>query len=610
MKNLTAFAVRRAARLIASVLLIFLCVSAVPCEALGQNETVTAEPETNSQSKPNVVLILADDLGIMDIGAYAERFTGTPKDQMFYRTPNLDRLAKQSVAFSQAYVCNLCSPTRASLLTGKYASRTGFTTAVGGSVRTFYNQAIDPPPGYVAQDAVRWVDSIGIQQPLLNGTTRDALASGHPLDNGQDETTLAEAMVDHDAAFIGKWHLGGHGSAGWQPSDNGFQEISYFDEGSSVYFNWRNAWDSKRLLHPTTPQKELRRGKTGGDLGNDYLTDELTQHAVDYLNRQAASDSSGEDHKPFFLYLCHFAVHTPFQGRPEDVEEFKNSPTLGWNGHHNAVYAAMLERLDSSVGKILDTIDQTGLREDTLVVFISDNGGVMYTNPLATDNAPFKGGKGLHFEGGIRVPLMVRLNGNNENAKKETTGVWSDVPVHGTDIFPTVLQLAGYETTQYTDADGGGSIDGRSIVPLLKDPTNANRGYSRDTFYWHYPLNVVVKNPEDGLPSAPSSAIREGDWKLIFDWSGAMRLYNIVQDPYELKDQSEQRPEKALALFTKLNDWIDANVEVKYTPALNPNYDASKEARDRPFIDLRKKHLGPARSIRTIDNDPRFSITP
>lgn len=552
--------------------------------------------------RPNVVLILADDLGIVDVGAYAERFTGTPVDQMFYETPNLNRLAKQSVVFSQAYACHLCSPTRASLLTGKYAERTGFTTAVGGTVRTFYNQAIDPPPGYVAQDAIRWQDEIEIEQSLLNGTTRDALATGHRLDNGHDETTLAEAMTEHDSAFIGKWHLGGHGSEGWQPVDNGFEEVSYFDEGGSPYFNWRKAWDSGRLLHASTPQQKLRRGKTGGDLGHDYLTDELTQHAVDYLHRKGAAKRSGDRTKPFFLHFCHFAVHTPFQAPSDDVDHFVQKLTRGWNGHRNAVYAAMVKRLDASVGRILKTIDDAGLGEDTLVVFFSDNGGVMYTQPVATDNGPFKGGKGLHFEGGVRVPLMVRFKG------KHRPGVWSDVPVHCTDLFPTVLQLAGYDSKKFTHATGGDAIDGRSVAPLLQDPANVKRDYQRDTFFWHYPFNVIVKNPEDGLPSAPSSAIREGDWKLIFDWSGVMRLYNIPQDPYELQDRSEEKPEKALALFRRLNDWIDANVAAKYTPAHNPSYDAAKESRDRPFIDLRKKYLGPARSIRTIDNDRRFSI--
>lgn len=563
---------------------------------LAQQSNAAEKP---SLERPNVIVILADDLGIVDINAYASKFTDARSDQMFYETPNMDRLVREGLAFSQAYACHLCSPARASLLTGKYAARTGFTTAVGGNVRTFYNQGIQPPPGYVGQDALVWQDKIDIEQALLNGTTRDALASGQPADDGQDETTLAEAMTEHESAFIGKWHLGGHGSDGWQPADHGFDEVSYFDEGGSPYFGWRPLWDSGKLLHPATPQTELKRGKSGKDFGQEYLTDELTEQAVDFLrSRTAAGDA---DAKPFFLHFCHFAVHTPFQGRADDVAYFQNKPTLGWNGHDNAVYAAMVKRLDASVGRILDTLEATGLDDNTLVVFISDNGGVMYSEPCATNNAPFLGGKGTHFEGGIRVPMVIRWKGRVDGNQ------WSNVPVDCNDVFPTILELTGYDVSPHLESDG---IDGRSLAPLLEDPTNAKQAYPRDTFVWHYPLNVVVKNPVDGFPSAPSSAIRQGDWKLIFDWSGALRLYNIAVDPFETKDRSEEQPEKTESLFRKLNDWIDQSVDVKYTPALNPNYNPDRESRKRPFIDLRRKYLGPQRAIRAPESDPRFDLIP
>lgn len=550
-----------------------------------------------ADSPLNVIVILADDLGIVDINAYANRFTGSEAEEMYYETPNLDRLVREGMSFSQAYACHLCSPARASLLTGKYAARTGFTTAVGGTVKTFYNQGIEPPKGYVAQDALEWKDKIDLEQALLNGTTRDALASGHPLDQGHDEVTLAEAMPNHDAAFIGKWHLGGHGSDGWQPSDQGFEEIAYFDEGGSPYFNWRDLWDRRDLGTSKMPQAELVQGKSGTDHGQRYLTDELTEHAVDYIRGRATSDD--ESTKPFFLYLCHFAVHTPFQAKPEDIAYFENKATRGWNQHENSIYAAMLRGLDNSVGRILDTLSELDLDEETLVVLMSDNGGVTYTSPIATWNAPFKGGKATHFEGGIRVPLVFRWKG------KVASGTWSEVPVDCNDIFPTVLDMAGYQSSPYT---GAGNIDGRSLAKLMNDPGNQAGEYSRDTFLWHYPLNVIVKNPEDGLPSAPSSAIRKGDWKLIFDWSGKLRLYNIADDPFEQNELSDQQPEKALSLFRELNDWIDANVDVKYTPALNPAYDPAKESRSRPFVDLRRQLLGDDRAIRRIQNDPRAAF--
>jgi arylsulfatase A-like enzyme len=185
-------------------------------------------------------------------------------------------------------------------------------------------------------------------------------------------------------------------------------------------------------------------------------------------------------------------------------------------------------------------------------------------------------------------------------------GKWCDVPVDCNDVFPTVLELMQYDLSAHMAA---GAIDGRSLVPLLREPKNSSGGYSRDTFFWHYPLNVRVKNPEDGLPSAPSSAIRQGDWKLIFDWSGKLRLYNIAADPFEKNDLSEAEPERTLVLFRALNDWIDANVESKYTPALNPAYDPDRESRSRPFVDLRRKLLGEDRAIRTVDLDPRFKLS-
>jgi arylsulfatase A-like enzyme len=550
-----------------------------------------------SAEKPNVVFILADDLGIVDINAYAARFTGAKPAQMYFETPHLDRLVREGTAFSQAYACQLCSPTRSSLLTGKYAARVGFTTAVGGNVRTFYNQGMSPPRGYLAQDALFWADKIDIPQALLNGTTIDALPSGQPADQGRDETTIAEAMTRHQSAFIGKWHLGGHGSKGWQPRDQGFEEISYFDEGGSPYFKWRELWDSRKQTYPQMPQPELWKGRAGPNRGKDYVTDELTEHAVEYLRARAQVPAA--DAKPFFLYLCHFAVHTPFQGPAAEVARFEKKATRGWNGHDNAVYAAMLQRLDDSIGRITETLRSTGLDANTLLVFMSDNGGVMYTSPLATNNAPFKGGKALHYEGGIRVPLIFRWAG------RVPAGKWCDVPVDCNDLFPTILDLAGYDVRPHYAA---GKIDGRSLAPLFGDLANAKKGYPRDTHYWHYPLNVIVKDPDDGQPSAPHSTIRVGDWKLIFDWSGVLKLYNIAADPFEQNELSAAQPERTAALFRQLNDWLDANVDVKYTPALNPAYDPAKEARARPFVDLRKKYLGEARAIRAASSDPRFAL--
>jgi len=364
----------------------------------------------------------------------------------------------------------------------------------------------------------------------------------------------------------------------------GFEEIAYFDEGGSPYFNWQPLWDSRGLVHPRMPQPELLQGRSGGRLGHEYLTDELTEHAVRFIQSHAGSHEARTE--PFFLYLCHFAVHTPFQARAEEVAYFENKPTRGWNGHNHAVYASMVKRLDDSVGRILETLADTGLDSRTLLVFMSDNGGVTYTEPATTSNAPFKGGKALHFEGGICVPLVFHWPGHVRADQ------WCGVPVDSSDIFPTLVDVAGQSLEAHEN------LDGCSLLPLLADPENSDRHYSRDTFYWHYPFNVIVVNPDAGHPAAPHSTIREGDWKLLFDWSGAMKLYNIALDPFERDELSARHPEKALQLFRKLNDWLDANVAVKYLPALNADYDRAREVRDRPFVDLRSEYLGGDRAIR------------
>ena len=542
-------------------------------------------------NRPNIVFILADDMGYVDMNAFAERITGVPAAKQFYETPNLDRLAREGTAFSQAYACQLCSPTRAGLLTGRNAARIGVTTATPRSVRTFYNQGLTPPPGYLANDAIYWGDKIKIQQALLNGSTLDALPASQPLDQGRDEITIAEALTEYRSAFIGKWHLGSHGASGWQPHNQGFEELAYVDEGSSPYFNWRAGWDNRKKTFPKMPQPELMAGKAGPDTGKEYLVDSLTENAVQFLAQQAAQPRP----RPFFLYLCHLAVHGPEQAKPVDIAHFESKSTRGWNGHSNAVYAAMIKSLDESVGRILETLSQTVLATNTLVVFMSDNGGVTYNSPAATCNAPLKGGKAMLFEGGIRVPLLFRWPG------QVPAGQWCEVPVDYADVFPTLLEFARHDLKPHYQR-----IDGRSLVPLLTDPANTKHAYERTTRYWHYPFNVAVTSPEDGLPPAPQSAMREGDWKLIFDWSGKLFLYDMKTDWREAYNLADTQPARTKDLFGKLNHWLDANVAAKYTPLLNPDYEPAKEARARPFVDLRKQMLGEKYAIRPAASDPRI----
>ncbi|MGN6556036.1 MAG: sulfatase-like hydrolase/transferase, partial [Verrucomicrobiota bacterium] len=390
----------------------------------------------------------------------------------------------------------------------------------------------------------------------------------------------------------GKWHLGSHGAQGWQPHNQGFEELAYFDDGGSPYCNWRKLWDDRHKVFLKMDQAELHRGKTDPATSQEYLTDALTDTAVNFLQRQATAKG-----KPFFLYFCEFAVHAPFQAKPADIAHFQNKSTLGWNGQSNAVYAAMLKSLDESVGRLLKTLEQTGLASNTLVVFMSDNGGVTYTTPAATCNAPLAGGKAMLFEGGIRVPLMFHWPG------RVPTQQWSDIAVSYEDIFPTLLDLSGMDPKPHYQR-----IDGRSIKSLLTDPTNRQHGYQRDTFYWHYPFNVAVIDPEDGQPLTPHSAIREGDYKLIFDWSGRLNLYNLKTDWREEHNLAGEMPSKARAMFKDFNRWLDANVAVKYTPSVNPDYDPAKEVRARPYTDLRREILGEKSAIRSPTSDPRFQI--
>lgn len=549
--------------------------------------------------QPNIVFILADDLGYADVNAYAARVTGVPAEEQYYETPHIDRLVDAGLVFSRAYAAHLCSPTRASLLTGRNAARIGFTTATPHTARSWYSQDLEPPGEYLAQDAIYWGDNIQTPQALLNGSTLLGLPSGQPGDQGRNEVTFAEALAEYRSMFIGKWHVGGHGSVGYQPDDQGFETVSFFDAGGSEYFNWRPAWNRTRKHYPEMPQDELHWGDAGQETGEEYLTDDLTAQAVRFMRSHAET----QPEQPFLVYLCHFAVHTPLQGKKEYVDYFQKKETRGWNGHHDPVYAAMIKSLDDSVGEVMATLADLGLTGNTCVIFMSDNGGVSWVTrrgrvPI-TSNSPLKGGKAMMFEGGVRVPLIFHFPPAIEG------GSWTDVPIDSSDIFPTLLELAGHDLEPYYNDIG---IDGRSLVPLFSDSANTAKVYPRDTFYWHYPLNVAPLHPDDHLALTPHSAIQRGNHKLIYDWHGRLYLHDIRRDPFERDNLAETHPELTNELFVQLNDWIDANVAVRYTPALNPDYDPAREVREEPFTDLRRKFLGDERAIRTPDDDPRFQI--
>lgn len=420
---------------------------------------------TKKEQKPNIIFILADDYGIVDTQAYAAKFLNTSIDSTFYETPRINQLMNEGVSFSQAYANQLCSPTRASIITGKYASRLGFTTAMPHT-NTYYNQNLPVPNGYYANDVMEHKDNITIEQPHLNGISNSAIPTGIRAQTNLDELSIAEALTDYQSAFIGKWHIGGFGAQGFQPKDNGFETLAYFDGGGSTYFNWVKPWNEKsKARFPNMPQEQWEIGDAGKLTGQQYLTDDLTQQALDYIDLKL-KDTSG---KPFFLYFSHFAVHSPYQGKQGEVDYFNAKKTKGFNGHDNAIYASMIKSMDRSVGQILDKLKETGIEENTLVVFMSDNGGIdgeITPDGNGTENYPFLGGKACLIEGGIRVPLIFRWKGKIEQGK------WVDTAVDCTDIYPTLLEAAGYDARALSKKH---DLDGESVMGLLSDISNKKK---------------------------------------------------------------------------------------------------------------------------------------
>ena len=518
---------------------------------------------SDSPTTSNVIFILADDLGIMDINAYANHYTGLPADSLFYRTPHLDRLVREGVAFSQAYATQLCSPTRAGILAGKFAPRLGFMTAMPLR-ETYYNQQLPVPEGYNRHDVLDHHDDIAIARAWDNATSNSALTP--------EVLALPEAMPRHHAAFLGKWHIGGFGAAGVQPQDQGFEALAYYDAGASAYYNWQPSWNNKSLRRfPDMPQEEWKIGKAGPPTAQEYLTDDLTQRAVDYLDTRLATPG-----QPFFLYLSHFAVHAPYQGKPAETEYYAQRAARGTLDHVDPAYASLLEGLDRSVGRIMDHLAATGLAKNTVIVFMSDNGGIdrdITPKGDGTDNDPFLGGKACLTEGGIRVPLIVWRPGT-------TGGQWVDHPVDYTDIYPTILEAGGYDATTVIDRE---QLDGRSVLPLL-DGRAAD--YGEKTRFWHYPFNVIYNSPYDGFALTPHSAVRRGDYKLIFDWYGRLHLYDLVADPYEQNDLADRQLALRDELLEELLSWLQANVGKRYYPQLNPGYTPTEEARTVPFRNL------------------------
>lgn len=455
--------------------------------------TATAKQAIGSRlRKPNIVFILADDLGWKDVGFMGSRY---------YETPHIDRLAREGIVFTQAYTNGPnCAPTRASLLSGQYSPRHGVYT-VGSSERgkSKHRKLI----------------------PTKNKTTLDS-----------DVVTIAEALrpAGYVSASMGKWHLGNDPELG--PVGQGFDvNVGGFEAG-----------------HPRSYFSPYRNPKLSDGPRREYLTDRLTDEALKFIedNRE----------RPFFLYLPHYAVHTPLQAKKAMIEKYKQKEPS--NGQGNPTYAAMVESLDQGVGRILEKLDELELTRETVVIFTSDNGGVKGI----TSMAPLRGGKGMLYEGGIRVPLVVRWP-KGMGAKGTCY-----VPVMSIDFYPTLLEVAGAETPQ------GHVLDGKSILRFL--PGHRTESPPLRTLFWHFPayLQGKAEGARDPLfRTRPAGAIRRGDWKLVeYFENGELELYNIREDIGETKNIAFDHPDVMQGMRLALHEWRQT-LQAPVPDRANPDYD-------------------------------------
>lgn len=449
---------------------------------LGMEITAQAEP-----SRPNVIIILADDLGWSDLGCYGSDF---------HETPSLDSFSQSAVRFTNAYApAPVCTPTRAALMTGKSPARLGITIWSEGS--------------------------------LQGPTNRKLLQAKSKHDLPLSEKTLAEYFHEQGylTASIGKWHLG---DAAHGPETQGFDiNVGGTHWGAPTTFFWpykgvRTSGNEYRYV------PDLPYGNAG-----EYLTDRLTDESLEVI------DEAHRREQPFFLFLAHHAPHTPIEAKPEDLAYFQTRLSNKSKTHRNPVYAGMLKSLDQSVGRILERLEKLDIEQETIVVFTSDNGGFIGQMKIdgkdvpITSNAPLRSGKGTCYEGGLRVPLLVRW------PKLSRPGV-ADEPVILTDLFATLVHGALACNIE--------SSDGVNLTPLLKTPASTLPDRS---LYFHYPHYYHAP------VSTPVSAIRKGDWKLLHYYEDNHdELYHLATDPSEQRDLVIMERETAAELRTQLDDWL------------------------------------------------------
>lgn len=475
------------------------------CNSTTQTNKQTADKD--SLSKPNILLIVSDDLGYKDLACYGEKIT---------ETPNLDQLATEGVRFTNAYAsCPVSSPTRASLLTGKNPVDVDITDWIPG------HQA-----GNIKPYHKMIVPQFNLQLPL-------------------DELTIAEQLkkLGYATASIGKWHLGGEG---YLPDNQGFDiNIAGCEFGMppSYYYPYHapnKPWGDQRI----TPL-ELT------DQDSLYLTDRLAKEAVKFIRQ--------ERDEPFFLYLPFYAVHTPLEGRPDLVEKYEKKVAQSTDSiYRYPHFLALVDAMDENIGQVLKAVDDMGLEENTLIIFVSDNGGLYNrggklpadSNKVwASWNYPLRAGKGTLYEGGLKVPTIIKWKGHIEANQV------SDEMIISTDIFPTIMEIVGLNV--------GEDIEGVSLWSHLTKQTPIDR----ETLVWHYPHYHRTN---------PATVYRQGDYKLIkYIADDRLELYNIAEDISETHDLSDEMPEKTEELHKKLQVWLKEHHAKMPTP--NPDYDPNTQ---------------------------------
>ncbi|MFP6883621.1 MAG: sulfatase [Roseibacillus sp.] len=438
--------------------------------------------------QPNIIVILVDDMGWMDLSCQGSDY---------YKTPAIDRLATEGIRFSNGYAaCAVCSPTRAALQTGRYPHRVGVTDWI----RSRFQR------GRIGTPSKNPTEYVG-------GRNREFFCPPNPYWMEHEEITIPEALKarGYQSGYIGKWHLG---DPAWFPPGQGYDE----NKGGCDYGQPPSYFDPYN--QPKGRHETLRQGihNLPGRKTGEYLTHREADEA------EALIRGWHQKKKPFFLIVGHYAVHTPIQAIAEVAARYQRDKKP-----NNAKYAAMVESIDDSTRQILATLKELGIDENTLIIFTSDNGG-LDRNGSPTENAPLRSGKGYAYEGGIRVPFLVRWPGI------VPAGKVSDVPVCSIDIFPTVLEVAG------SKLPGDRAIDGLSLMPHLKSGGTVK--LQRDDLLWHFPHYRHAPGPY--------SIIRQGDHKLIKFWVGPIELYDLGEDLAEANNLAAAMPKRVSELDTLL----------------------------------------------------------